>query len=91
MKELDIEETKGETSVAMASGWDSDAFLTVGEVAEKLKVSRPTVLSWIHGKKMSLPYYSIGNRSIRIKHEDLKGWLLNRRKNSVDRVQKLVS
>jgi excisionase family DNA binding protein len=91
MKDHDIKEIKREVNVVQPSGLESDTFLTVSEVAEKLKVSRPTVLSWIHGKKTPLPYYSIGNRSIRIKHEDLKGWLLNRRKNSVDRVKKLVS
>ncbi len=54
-----------------------EEFLTVKEIAERLKVKEFTVLDWI--RKGDLPAYRVGGRSYRIKKQDFEEWLKKRR------------
>ncbi len=51
-------------------------FLTVEEIADKLRVKIDTVRDWI--RKRQLPAYKVG-RDYRIKREDYEEWLKKRR------------
>ena len=52
-----------------ATGPDEDEFLTVAEVAEKLKLNQQTVRNWID--QGSLPALRVGRR-VRIKRSDFR-------------------
>jgi excisionase family DNA binding protein len=54
-----------------------DEFLTVKEIADRLKVKTFTILEWI--RKGDLPAYRVGGRSYRIRKEDYEEWLKKRR------------
>jgi excisionase family DNA binding protein len=64
-------------------------YLTIGDIAKILKVSRPAVLSWINHKKHPLPSYRFGERQIRIKQNDFEEWVMNYRAGSTGRIKKL--
>jgi excisionase family DNA binding protein len=65
-------------------------YFTISEVAEKLKVSKPTVRSWIKNKKYPLPHFNFGKRQIRIYTDDLEEWIINHRKKVQERAEKLI-
>ena len=65
-------------------------YLTIEEVAKKLKVSKPTVLAWLKNKSHPLPYFNFGKRQIRIHVDDLKEWTIAHRSNVIEKVDKLV-
>ena len=65
-------------------------YLTIDEVAKKLKVSKPTVLAWLKNKSHPLPYFNFGKRQIRIHVDDLKEWTIAHRSNVIEKVDKLV-
>ena len=65
-------------------------FLTIDEVAKQLKVSKPTVLSWLKSKKHPLPYFNFGKRQIRIHSEDFEEWIINHRNRVQERADKLI-
>ena len=68
---------------------DSD-YLTIGDIAKILKVSRLAVLNWINHKKHPLQSYRFGERQIRIKQNDFEEWVMNYRAESTERVKTLV-
>ena len=65
-------------------------YLTIGDVAKILKVSRPAVLNWINHKKHPLPIYRFGERQIRISLKDFDEWVRNYRSGSSERVKKTI-
>jgi len=70
---------------------DSTQFLTIDEVSKKLKLSKPTVLSWLQNKKHPLPFFKFGKRQIRIKSDDLEEWIINHRSKVQERTEKLIN
>ena len=65
-------------------------YFTIEEVAKKLKVSKPTVISWLKDKKYPLPYFNFGKRQIRIKPDDLEAWIINHRSKIQEGSEKLI-
>ena len=65
-------------------------YLTIEEVAKKLKVSKPTVLSWLKSKRHPLPFFNFGIRQIRIHVDDLEGWIINHKNKVQGRADKLI-
>ena len=65
-------------------------YLTIEEVAKKLKVSKPTVLSWLKNKRHPLPHFNFGKRQIRIHSDDLEGWIINHKNKVQERAEKLI-
>ena len=52
-----------------------DAWMTVGEVAEELKLPTARVYKLIRDCKSPLPAHRVGERTIRIRRDELQGWL----------------
>ena len=65
-------------------------YLTIDEVAKKLKVSKPTVLSWLKNKRHPLPYFNFGKRQIRIQIDVLEEWIMTHRSKVPEREDKLI-
>ena len=69
----------------------SKEYFTIEEVAKKLKVSKPTVISWLKSKKHPLPYFKFGKRQVRIKSDDFEEWIINHRSKVQERTDKLIN
>ena len=65
-------------------------YLTIEEVAKKLKVSKPSVLAWLKNKSHPLQYFIFGKRQIRIHVDDLEKWITSHRSKVQERADKLV-
>jgi excisionase family DNA binding protein len=56
-----------------------DAWMTVSEVAEELKLSQGRVYKLIRDYSNPLPAHRVGERTIRVQRDELRAWLDDRR------------
>lgn len=52
-----------------------DAWMTVGEVAEELKLPQARVSKLIRDSRNPLPAHRVGERTIRVQRDELQAWL----------------
>jgi excisionase family DNA binding protein len=64
----------GAARVTSKGGW-----MTVGEVAEELKLSPARVYKLIRDRKSPLPAHRVGERTIRVRRDELHAWLDERK------------
>lgn len=56
-----------------------DTWMTVSDVAEELKLSQARVYKLIRDCWSPLPAHRVGERTIRVRRDDLQTWLDDRR------------
>lgn len=58
---------------------DKSGWITVGEVAEELKLPPARVYKLICDRESPLPAHRVGERTIRVRRDELHTWLDDRR------------
>ncbi len=56
-----------------------EAWMTVAEVAEELKLPQARVYKLIRNCRNPLPAHRVGERTIRVKRDELQAWLEDRK------------